>query len=66
MKSTIRTTTFNGITFNFYGDIIARATFAVNVETGECKVIRTSGYITNDLTARKAIAVAFDLATFRK
>ncbi len=66
MKSTIKTTTVNGITFNFYGDFIARATFAVNVETGECKMIRSSGYISNDLTARKAIAAAFDLATFRK
>lgn len=66
MKSANKTTTVNGITFNYYGDFIARASFAVNTQTGECKQISASGYITNDLTVRKAIANAFALATFRK
>lgn len=66
MKSNGSTTTVNGIQFEVWSDYIYRGTFAMNSETGETKVIRSSGYITNELTIRKAIANVFSLPTFRK
>lgn len=66
MKGQVRTTTVNGIAFEFWSDFIARGTFARNTETGEVKQISGSGYISKDLTARKEIAIRFGLPTFRK
>ena len=66
MKGTVRETTVSGIAFDVWSDFIKRATFAMNKETGEIKMIRESGYITNDLTVRKAIAIFFKLPTFKK
>lgn len=66
MTGTIRTTTVNGSTFEVWSDFIARGTFAKNIETGEQKQICGGGYISKDLTVRKAIAAAFRLPTFRK
>lgn len=62
----MRSTTVNGIKFEVWSDFVARATFARNTDTGEEKSISSSGYIHNDLTVRKAIAVRFQLPTFRK
>lgn len=61
-----KTTTVNGHTYEFYGDFIRRGTMARSVETGEIKQISFSGYVSNDLTVRKAIASAFGEPTFRK
>lgn len=66
MTGTIRTTTVNGVVYEVWSDFIARATFAKNTETGEIKMVSSSGYISNDLTVRKAIAIVFQLSTFRK
>lgn len=66
MQSTIRTTTVNGKAFEVWSDFIKRATFARDTETGEVKAISGSGYIRNDLTVRKEIAIRFGLPTFRK
>lgn len=66
MKSNITTTTVNGREYRTWSDIIARATFAEDIETGEVKAIKHNGYINNNLTIRKAIACYFGLATFRK
>ena len=66
MKSTMRTTTVCGEKFNVWSDYIERATFAQNAETGETRVIRDGGYLSNDLSTRKAIAMTFRLPTFRK
>lgn len=66
MTGTIRTTMVNGITFEVWSDYMARGTFAKNVQTGETKKIQGSGYIHKDLTVRKAIAIVFQLPTFRK
>lgn len=59
-------TTVNGRKFNHWGDSIKRAEIAEDVETGEVKVIRYNGYLSNDLSVRKAIARTFGLPTFRK
>ena len=66
MKVGQTTTTVNGRKYNYWGDIIKRAEFAEDVETGEVKVIRYNGYLSNDLSVRKTIARAFGLPTFRK
>lgn len=42
-----------------------RGTVARNSD-GEIRAISQSGYISNDLSVRKAIAIAFGLPTFRK
>lgn len=65
MKGHIRTTTVGGKKYNVWSDFIARGTFAEN-EDGEIKQISYSGYIFNDLTVRKAIAIAWHLDSFRK
>ena len=66
MKGTINQTTVNGKKFTYWADYIDRATWAKDEETGEEKKISSSGYISNDLTVRKAIASVFHLPTFRK
>lgn len=65
MTGRVRTTTVNGKTYKVWSDTNKRATYAEN-EAGEVKAIRTSGYITNDLTTRKAIALVFGLTTFKR
>lgn len=65
MASTITTTTVAGKIYKVWSDYIVRATFAEN-ENGEVKAIKRSGYLSNDLAVRKAIASTFGLATFRK
>lgn len=65
MKSSHTFHNVQGIEFVVYSDFIARATFAENTETGEVKAISSSGYLSNDLSIRKAIARRFGLASFR-
>lgn len=65
MKGTVRTTTVNGKEFKVWGDFIKRGTMAED-ENGVVKQISYSGYVSNDLTVRKAIALTFGLPTFRK
>lgn len=59
-------TTVNGITFQYWGDFMERCEKAENMETHEIRTIHGGGYISKDLTARKAIANTFGLPTFRK
>lgn len=66
MKSNIRKATVCGKTFTVYSDFIARGTFATDEVTSETKCIRSSGYLSNELSVRKAIAIAFHLDSFRK
>ena len=66
MKGSIKNTQVSGLEFEVYSDFIARATFATNKQTGETKKIHGSGYLSNDLSIRKAIACTFQLPTFRK
>lgn len=66
ITSKTRTTQVAGKKFEVVSDYIYRGTFAKDLETGEEKVIKSGGYISNDLTTRKAIAAAFNLSTFRK
>ena len=65
MKSEITIHQVAGKQFKVWSDFIARATFAQD-ENGVIKPIRTSGYISNDLTIRKEIAIRFGLSTFRR
>lgn len=62
----VKQTTVNGKKYNYWGDSIKRAEIAEDVETGEVKAIRYNGYLSNDLSVRKAIAITFGLPTFRK
>lgn len=65
MTSKVMKTTVNGKKYEVWGDFILRAMVARN-EDGEEKIIRRGGYLTNDLSIRKAIASSFGLASFRK
>ena len=65
MKEKIRETTVQGRTYIVWKDTIARGTFAED-ENGTVKQIKGSGYISNDLAVRKAIAAVFHLGSFRK
>ena len=64
MANTIHTV--QGRKYEVWGDIISRATYAQDIETGKTKRIYGGGYITKDLTIRKAIANSFGLTSFRK
>lgn len=59
-------TSVQGVRFLVWQNYARRGTFAQNTETGEVRRIQSSGYITRDLTVRKAIASSFGLASFRK
>ena len=59
------TTTVQSETFIVWADFMRRGMFAQN-EAGEVKMIKAHGYISKDLTCRKAITSAFGLASFRK
>lgn len=65
MKSNLRETSVAGKTYKVWSDYISRGTFAED-ENGVVKQISYSGYISKDLTVRKAIACMFGLSTFRK
>lgn len=65
MTGTVRTTTVQGKTYEVWSNFNDRCTYAKN-EEGETKAISSSGYIRNDLTVRKAIAIHFGLDSFRK
>lgn len=65
LKGKISETTVAGKKYTYWPDFIQRGTFAEN-EAGEIEQISWSGYISNDLTVRKAIARAYGLPTFRK
>lgn len=54
-----------GMPFKVWSDFIKRGTFA-EAEDGTVKQISGSGYISNDLTIRKEIAIRFNLPTFRR
>ena len=67
MTTTIETITMNKgtRTFEVWSDFIARGTFAKD-ENGSVKQISFSGYLSNELSIRKAIATHFGLESFRK
>lgn len=65
MIGTIYTTTVEGNVYRYWSDFIRRGSFAED-EEGNRKQIKGSGYITKDLTARKAIACVFGHKSFRK
>lgn len=66
MKGQIYNTTVNGSAYTYWADFIMRGMYAKCEATGETRMIKGSGYIKNDLTARKAIAAVFGLSSFRK
>jgi len=62
---TTRTYTVQGKQYKVWADFNSRATYAQS-EDGELKRIYGGGYITKDLTVRKAISYAFKTGSFRK
>lgn len=60
-----RQTTVGGKQFTVWADYIMRGMFAED-ESGEVKQIHGSGYLSNELSIRKAIAYAWQLKSFRK
>ena len=58
-------TTVQGQTYTCWVDFIRRGMYAQNAD-GEVRRIKGSGYLSNDLSIRKAIAAAFGLKNFRK
>lgn len=61
----VHKTTVEGHTYKYWSDTYFRGTFAENAR-GEIHQIKHNGYITNDLTVRKAIATVFGHGTFKK
>lgn len=65
MKANKKMTTVQGRQYSVWSDYIMRATYAED-ENGVAKCIKGSGYLSNDLSIRKAIASAYGLKSFRK
>lgn len=65
MTGAIRKTTVQGQPYEVWSDFNNRCTYAKNAE-GIVKAISSSGYIKNDLTIRKEIAIRFGHNSFRK
>ena len=65
MKSRIELVTVQGKEYKVWSDYIKRGTFAED-ENGTVKCIKGSGYLSNELSIRKAIACCFGLSSFRK
>ena len=65
MIGTVRKTTVEGKTYKVWSDFMKRGTYAEN-EDGEVKALCGSGYMSNDLTVRKAIALVYGHKSFRK
>lgn len=57
--------TVQGKTYEVWSDFNQRATYAKS-ENGIVKRIHGNGYISNELTIRKAIASRYGLPSFRK
>lgn len=67
-KTMIGTVTMHqvqGKQYKVWSDFNMRATYAED-ENGKVKCLRGSGYLSNDLTIRKAIALCWDLKSCRK
>lgn len=62
----VQNTQVAGRQFIYWPDFVDRATYAQDVLTNKIERISAGGYISNDLTVRKAIASVFKLRTFRK
>ena len=65
MKGTVRETMVGGQIYKVWSDFILRGTYAED-EAGNVQRIYGGGYLSNDLSIRKAIANKFGLPTFRK
>lgn len=65
MKSAVTEHTVMGKTYKVWSDYIKRGTYAMD-ENGTEKRICGGGYISKDLSIRKAIANTFGLESFRK
>lgn len=65
-KINLQKTQVAGTVYIYWPDFIDRAMYAQNTDTREIRCIYRGGYISNDVTVRKAIACAFKLSTFRK
>jgi hypothetical protein len=66
MKTIKKVVRVQGTEYSVWSDFTKRATYAEQIQTGEIKGISGSGYISNELSVRKAIAKAWMLDSFRK
>lgn len=57
--------TVSDTNFLVWGDFIHRGTIAYNTETKEAQWIREGGYLTNELSIRRAISITFGLPLYR-
>lgn len=58
MKTNERTINVNGTDYTVYSDFIKRGTYAVN-PAGVVKTLRSSGYLSNERSVKKAIKLVF-------
>ncbi len=65
MTGTVKNITVGSKVYKVWSDFIMRSTYAEN-ENGEIKCIKSSGYLSNELSIRKAIAIVFGLSSFRR
>jgi len=56
----------DGRTFMVWSDFVMRATYAQEIGSMEMRRIHGGGYLSNELSIRKAIANTFGLKSFRK
>lgn len=60
MKTNIRTISYKGQEFTVWSDMMRRGTFATN-SLGEEKALRSSGYLSNENSVKKAIKLMYSL-----
>lgn len=58
MKINERTVSVNNIDYTVYSDFIKRGTYAVS-PAGVTKTLRSSGYLSNERSVKKAIKLVF-------
>lgn len=66
LESDVHETTVQGETYEYWSNYVERDTYALMVSDGSYAIIKDSGYLSNDLSVRKAIAASFGLDSFRR
>lgn len=64
--TTKQMTTVQGNDYEYWNCFVSNTVMARELSTGRVRRIKNGVHMSSDLAARKAIAVAFDLASFRK
>ena len=66
LEGDVHETTVQGETYEYWCNFVGRNTYALRVSDGDYAVIKDSGYLSRDLSVRKAIAASFGLGSFRR